>query len=1222
MTGTWEDFEGDDNLNGFEAILAEMLLRTELGGISDGYQLDHSIGISGYSFGGNQMDLSQNAHARTVLRDILTNARDGSNNLIFADGDAWYSARQTAIESAGSSTALSTIEQGLIEDALGSAYGKAAINSAFLSELSESIDHVNEIIASIQNYNVRTSLENSEELRAYLIDYNNQFYITPNGLMHSFLKGEEVTTYQNEKLQLNGMVTVEDLQELMSQTEYATNNPTPYGNRQDIVGDVLSDHEIGKYLSGNHLAQDFDGSEFDDYINGRGGIDIINAGAGNDIVVYRLSDHSSILLGSDVLDGGADTDVLKLEFRSDELTTALREEILYVYNQIEVDPVPGGFSYEFTNLNLEISNFEYLEIWVDGQQVSLIPDAVNNYHVSSHSSSLTGWQSYVTGYLLDNNFNALSGSNSPDSFAFANEISATAGTFTTVAGGTIIVNSNGSFAYTSPVDFYGQDSYTYTVTDASGVPTSATNYFVNQSEINSISNSYTASSPVEYKSVYFADVNKTLSYDPDTGKLFWIWNPDDTITGSSYADYISTDVGSDTVYGGAGDDIIAGGGNYHDGSNCVLNPTYAQVSLYGEDGDDTISNHINSGGDFYFSGGNGHDTISLNASASLKLTDSFGYNGQYSASVSEIYGDAGNDSIYVQNVGADTIYGGTGDDTIAIEIHGLTYVSAANGGLSLTQSSDVYNGGDGIDTISFNIYHADSSTGVNVDLDAEIVNYNGTDHDTISIENVYGSSLNDEIYGSDLDNILNGGAGNDELYGGAGDDVLDGGQDDDTFIINLNEGIDKIYDSDGNDKIIFGAGITAASLSYAKDKDDLIIRHNGVDLVRLVDHLHNADNVETIQFNDNSTLLLSQAFQQTLAGSTVADIIYTDIGNVTAIIDGLAGDDDIHGGIADDILHGGENDDNVYGYNGNDRIFGDDGADYLSGGNGDDVLDGGQGDDIVLGENNDDTLIYIYNDNVGDTDNYYGGAGNDTLELYFINDISEAIVDDIANYYSYLSNPSNINLLSTSGAEYLFSDFDLTAGRIENVKVFLDGWELDVSMFSNSIHGTNGNNSAINGTLGDDIIWGHGGWDAMAGDDGNDILIGGSSDDEMYGGDGDDVLIGGGGYDYMSGGLGSDTFVFHGSNLYDDGWEAVVDFDAGEGDVIYLSELLIDYVAGQSDINDYLSLTNEWNGPALTIDRDGLGSLYAGNDKIYSFAPSTPYDTIDSLVNNGNIVIA
>ena len=69
MTGTWQDFLGLQALSGFNKLVGQMLLRNELGGVSNGYELVHAtIGDSGYSFGGNQLDLGGNPHARSALR--------------------------------------------------------------------------------------------------------------------------------------------------------------------------------------------------------------------------------------------------------------------------------------------------------------------------------------------------------------------------------------------------------------------------------------------------------------------------------------------------------------------------------------------------------------------------------------------------------------------------------------------------------------------------------------------------------------------------------------------------------------------------------------------------------------------------------------------------------------------------------------------------------------------------------------------------------------------------------------------------------------------------------------------------------------------------------------------------------------------------------------------------------------------------------------------------
>jgi hypothetical protein len=90
--------------------------------------------------------------------------------------------------------------------------------------------------------------------------------------------------------------------------------------------------------------------------------------------------------------------------------------------------------------------------------------------------------------------------------------------------------------------------------------------------------------------------------------------------------------------------------------------------------------------------------------------------------------------------------------------------------------------------------------------------------------------------------------------------------------------------------------------------------------------------------------------------------------------------------------------------------------------------------------------------------------------------------------------------------------------------------------------GTNGTNSALNGTAGANLILGLGGNDTINGLDGNDLLCGGSGKDtinggaghdSMFGADGNDSLTGGADADFFSGGIGKDT---------------ATDFNAGQGD--------------------------------------------------------------------------
>ena len=68
----WQQFEALKQIKDpFKYKVAENLLKNELGGQSNGYQLDFAgTTKSGWSFGGNQMDVANNKDAAQLLKDI------------------------------------------------------------------------------------------------------------------------------------------------------------------------------------------------------------------------------------------------------------------------------------------------------------------------------------------------------------------------------------------------------------------------------------------------------------------------------------------------------------------------------------------------------------------------------------------------------------------------------------------------------------------------------------------------------------------------------------------------------------------------------------------------------------------------------------------------------------------------------------------------------------------------------------------------------------------------------------------------------------------------------------------------------------------------------------------------------------------------------------------------------------------------------------------------
>jgi Ca2+-binding RTX toxin-like protein len=92
------------------------------------------------------------------------------------------------------------------------------------------------------------------------------------------------------------------------------------------------------------------------------------------------------------------------------------------------------------------------------------------------------------------------------------------------------------------------------------------------------------------------------------------------------------------------------------------------------------------------------------------------------------------------------------------------------------------------------------------------------------------------------------------------------------------------------------------------------------------------------------------------------------------------------------------------------------------------------------------------------------------------------------------------------------------------------------------IVGTSGNNTALNGTSGADLILGLDGNDTLNGLDGNDLLCGGAKNDTLNGGANSDTLRGEAGNDTLTGGANADFFSGGPGN------DMNTDFNAGQGD--------------------------------------------------------------------------
>ena len=241
------------------------------------------------------------------------------------------------------------------------------------------------------------------------------------------------------------------------------------------------------------------------------------------------------------------------------------------------------------------------------------------------------------------------------------------------------------------------------------------------------------------------------------------------IIGSNFDDIILGDTFSNKLYGGNGNDLLAGigyGGNHMDGGDGIDTVSYADsysvvnVNLnittsqdWGASGD-TIENVENLIGSAYsdilaakstgstIHGGDGYDTI------------------DGAAGNDTLYGDEGNDSIYAGD-GDDTVYGNEGDDVL--------YGQGGNNILIGGAGEDILNGFTGVSTASYD----GSASAVTVNLDTNVNTGGDAEGDLLyGINSIIGSSNNDSLYGNAIENIIRGGLGNDTITGGDGADVF------------------------------------------------------------------------------------------------------------------------------------------------------------------------------------------------------------------------------------------------------------------------------------------------------------------------------------------------------------------------------------------------------------------------------------------------------------------
>ena len=511
---------------------------------------------------------------------------------------------------------------------------------------------------------------------------------------------------------------------------------------------------------------------------------------------------------------------------------------------------------------------------------------------------------------------------------------------------------------------------------------------------------------------------------------------DDFLDGGADNDELQGGVGADSLWGGTGDDSLYGQED--------------DDSLFGDEGDDLL---VGAEGRDTLFGGRGHDGL-------------FGQDGDDLLAGEEgddlVVGGLGNDELDggdgIDDVqgreGDDVVIGGAGNDFLYGDGNDPTVLNFLGGNDTLEgeEGDDQLWGGAGQDQL-FGGDGADQLVG---DVGDDALFGDAGD------DSLFGDSLlfvnqagNDILDGGDGNDVLQGVGGDDDLHGGAGTDLLIGGDGLDTYRFNLGDGVDSIQDdARQSNRLVFGAGITAASLSLdVAAGDSLVVRvDNSGDAVQIVgfglDSPAEFHTISRFEFADGTVLtdaqLLARGFHLSapLNGGTLLGTSFAD---------------HMQGSQAADWFHGGD---------GNDVLIGGEGADVLEGEAGDDLLDGGAGNDRLYGG--------------GGVNVLYGGAGDDLLESSDAGDqLFGGTGDDIYRLLSGLPTVSEdansgidtIQLAPTASLAFQAPD------HVENVQI-LDDFYLDptqrVDVVGNVLDNQLSGPNLLDGREGNDVLVGVG----------------------------------------------------------------------------------------------------------------------------------------------------
>lgn len=565
---------------------------------------------------------------------------------------------------------------------------------------------------------------------------------------------------------------------------------------ENVIGGAGDDQIVG--TSGVNVLAGMGGN---DTIRGAGAADSISGGAGDDTILYQIGD------GADAIDGGADTDTLRIS------DVAAGNAVLNVV-------FDGSSLIKVENANLTNVETASADLGDGVDTLSYGAATTADVVVVLPAALATGF-SFVAGI---ENVTGGSGNDLLIGDTAANILLGGAGADILLGGmGNDTLNGQGGVDLVSYID----ETSAFVVDLAAGTARRGS-----------------AASAVE---------DTLVSIENVAGSRF-----NDVITGSTGANVLVGNLGDDTITGGRGNDTLNGGGgfdhfvyNWGDGNDIIDGGADSDsVNVFGDASNNTLSvlfdgSQITSFGATSLTSveqvnailGDGVDTISYAGTTANVLVHLFAGVGSGFGSISQV----------------ENAIGGNGDDSLT----GTGGVNRLEGGAG----NDVLDGGAGADALvggaGNDTYYADSSdTITETSTGGFDVVYTASTTFTLgaNVENLIftgagpfvgtGNGSDNLISGSAAGDTLNGGGGADVLVGGQGDDALNGGAGNDIFVFSAGGGHDIITGFDANpgggqDLLDISAyGITSANfnahVSIVDTGPDMQVTIDGLDIITLL----------------------------------------------------------------------------------------------------------------------------------------------------------------------------------------------------------------------------------------------------------------------------------------------------------------------------------------------------------------------------------------------------